>query len=96
MTCVFRHGDLPKLDLQVDRGPDFKAWKLQWEAYFSLSGLNDQAADKQVQALTLCFTRETLTIVENLGLTDEQRKSAKVVINAIEAYVDGQINESVE
>ena len=96
MTYVFRQGDLPKLDLQVDRGTDFKAWKKQWQAYLSLSGLSDQSAEKQVQALTLCFSRETLTIVDNLGLTDDQRKSVKEIVTAIEAYVNGQINESVE
>ena len=96
MAFVFRQGDLPKLDLQVDRGSDFKAWKIQWEAYFNLSGLDDQAAEKQVQALTLSFSRETLTIVENLGLTDAQRKSAKEIITTIEANVNGKINESVE
>ena len=74
MAYIFRQGDLLKLDLQVDRGSDFKAWKIQWEAYFSLSGLDDQAAEKQVQALTLSLSREMLTIVENLGLTDAQRK----------------------
>ena len=83
MAFVFRQGDLPKLDLQVDRGSDFKAWKIQWEAYFSLSGLDDQTAEKQVQALTLSLSRETLTIVENLGLTDAQRKSAKEIITYI-------------
>ena len=57
MAFVFRKGDLPKLDLQVDRGSDFKVWKIQWdlEAYFSLSGLDDQAAEKQVQAFILSF-----------------------------------------
>ena len=56
---VFRQGDLPKLDLQVDRGTDFKAWKTQWDAYCNLSGLKDQNQAMQVQALTLCFSRET-------------------------------------
>lgn len=77
MTYVFWHGDIPKLDVQIDRGSDFKVWKLQWKAYFSQSGLSDQAAKKQVQALTLSFTRETLAIVENLGLTNNQRKSTR-------------------
>ena len=45
MTYVFRQRDLPKLDLQVDRGTDFEAWKIQWESYIALSGL-----DKQLQA----------------------------------------------
>ena len=44
----------------------------------------------------LCFSRETVTIVDNLGLTDEQRRKAMAIITAIERYVQGQINESVE
>jgi len=84
MSYVFRQGDLPKLDLQVDRGVDFKAWKTQWSAYTSLSGLDKQSAPKQVQALTLCFSRETLTIVDNLGLTEEQRGDATCIVEAIQ------------
>ena len=95
MSYVFRSGDLPKLDLQVDRGVDFKAWKTQLNAYISLSGLKEQAAAKQVQALTLCFSRETLTVVDNLGLTDERGDAARIV-EAIHQYVEGHINESVE
>ena len=33
MSYIFRQEDLPKLDLQVDCGTDFTAWKAQWEAY---------------------------------------------------------------
>ena len=96
MSYAFRQGDLPKLDLQVDRGTDFKAWKAQWEAYLSLSGLGTQAASKQVQALTLCLSRETVTIVENLGLDNAQRGSVAEIVTAIQRYVEGHINESVE
>ena len=96
MAYAFRPGDLPKLDLQVDRGTDFKAWKTQWEAYLNLSGLGAQSQTKQVQALTLCITRETLTIVENLGLSETQRGSVEAIVTAIQRYVEGHINESVE
>ena len=96
MTYTFRQGDLPKLDLQVDRGTDFKAWKSQWDAYLSLSGLDKQSQTKQVQALTLCFSRETVTIVDNLGLTATQKGDAKQIVTAIQRYVEGHINESVE
>ena len=96
MPYTFRQGDLPKLDLQVDRGSDFKAWKAQWQAYYSLSGLSRETAATQVQALTLCFSRETIPIVENLGLSLAQRGSVASVIKAIEDYVQGQINETVE
>ncbi|XP_065891734.1 uncharacterized protein [Dysidea avara] len=36
MPYVFRLSDLPKLDLQVDRGTDFEAWKAQWTSYSTL------------------------------------------------------------
>ena len=74
MLYMFRQGDLPKLDLQIDHGSDFTAWKVQWDSYLSLSALDNEDAAKQVQALTLCITRETLTIVENLGLSEDKRK----------------------
>ena len=96
MPFVFRQGDLPKLDLQVDRGTDFTAWKAQWDAYISLSGLAEEDAQKQVQALMLCFSQETLSIVQNLGLTTEEYRSVDAIIRAIKQYVDGHINETVE
>jgi hypothetical protein len=82
--------------LQVERGTDFRAWRTQWDAYCILSGLSEQAPALQVQALTLCFSRETLLVVENLGLTAAQREKAKDIISALERHVDGHINESVE
>ena len=60
MPYTFRQGDLPKLDLQIDRGSDFVIWKVQWDSYLSLSGLADEDAAKQVQTLTLCFSQDTL------------------------------------
>lgn len=96
MTYTFRQGDLPKLDLQIDRGSDFAAWKAQWDSYASLSGLSEESATKQVQALTLCFSRDTLAIVQNLGLSEDERKNVSSIISAIKRYIDGHINESVE
>ena len=51
---------------------------------------------KQVQALTLCFSRETVTIVDNLGLSADQRRRADTTVSAIQQYVEGQVNESME
>ena len=93
MTYTFRQDDLPKLNLQIDRGTDFKSWKSQWDAYLSLSGLDKQLQTKQVQA-SLCFSRETVTIVDNLGRTATQKGDSKQIVTAIR-YV-GHINESVE
>ena len=46
--------------------------------------------------LTLCLSRETLTIVNNLSLTAEQKKDSDAIITAIKRHIDGQLNESVE
>ena len=65
----------------------------QWESYCSLS---DENAQKQVQALMLCFSRDTLSIVQNLGLTEEENGNVASIIRAIKCYVDGHVNETVE
>ena len=96
MPYTFRTSDLPKLDLDSDRGTDFSAWRQQWRAYRSLSGLSEEPASRQVQALLLCFSRETLAVVDNLGLTEEQQQNQAEIITALETYVKGRINESVE
>ena len=69
---TFRLSDLLKVDLQIDKGMDFSAWRLQWQSYFSLSRLARETALKQVEALSLCFSRETLSMVQNLGLTNDE------------------------
>ena len=96
VSYTFHLSDLPKLDLQVDKGTDLTAWCLQWKSYCSLSGLANEEASKQVEALSLCFLRETLSIVQNLGLTDEERKNMTVIIKALQSYVDGHLNKTVE
>ena len=92
----FCQSDLPKLDLNLDRGTDFAAWRTQWDSYCFLSGLVDEDSTKQVKVLTLCLSRETLAIVHNLGLSETQMKKPSAVIDALQRYVDGHINETVE
>ena len=69
-SYTFHQWDLPKLDLQIDRDTEFTAWRTQWNCYSSLSGLVNEDATKQVKALTLCLSRETLAIIHNLGLRE--------------------------
>ena len=95
-TYTFRQSDLPKLDLNVDRGTDFAAWRAQWDSYCFLSGLVDEDTAKQVKALTLCLSRETLAVVHNLGLSEAQMKKPSTIIEAMQKYVDGHINETME
>ena len=42
------------------------------------------------------FARETITIVDNIGLSVDQRGSEEETISAIQHYVQGQVNKSVE
>ena len=81
---TFQQGDLQKLDLQVDRGTDFTAWRTQWESYCTLSGLAKEHQSKQAKALMLCFSRETIADVQNLGLTEGQLKDTREIIEATE------------
>ena len=96
MPYIFQQGDLPKLDIQVDRGSYFTVWKAQWESYMSLSGLSEESDEKKVQVLTLCFTHETLSIIHNLGLSDAEKKDVGAIIATIKKYINSHINTSVE
>ena len=81
---TFHLSDLPKLDLQIDKSTNFAAWRLQWKSYCSLSGLSREDPSRQVEPLSLCFSRETLAVVQNLSLIDEQRKDVKAIIKALQ------------
>ena len=49
-----------------------------------------------MEALTLCFTRETLSIVQHLGLSNDEKKDVTTVIQALQRYVGGHLNKIVE
>lgn len=49
-----------------------------------------------MKAVTLSFLYETLTVVDNLGLSEVQRGKVIQTIDAIQWYVEGHVNESVE
>ena len=46
-------------------------------------------AAKKKQALQLCFSRETLNVVDNLGLTTDERKDQALIIAALKCHVKG-------
>jgi hypothetical protein len=96
MPYTYKNSDLPKLDLEVDRGSLFLSWKQQWNDYHSLSGLDGEPAVKQVQVQRMCFARSTISIVNNLGLTDEQKVDQDLIVTALRGYINGQVNQSVE
>ena len=94
---TFHQGDLLKLDLTVDRGTDIVAWHIQWESYCFLSGLANEDMAKQVKALKLCLSRETLQHHIQFGaISEAQMKKLSAIIDALQKYVDGHVNEAME
>ena len=80
----------------MDQGADFEAWKAQWTSYSTLSELEDQSAATKVQVLSLCLMQESLAVVNNLGLTDEQKQDATAIIAVIECHIDVQVMQGEE
>lgn len=95
-TVCVSQTDLLKLDIQLDWHTDFDGWKAQWTLYATLSGLIRESAGTKVQVLSLCQLRETLAIINNLGLTKEQMEDAGIIITAIKHHLDDWLNESIE
>ena len=52
--------------------------------------------ETKIQALNLCFSCEMFTIIDNLGLTTEQKKDIDASICAVKNHIDGHRNESME
>ena len=82
-TYIFCQSELPKLDYSIDRGIDFIAWYMQWGSYCFLLELDNQDMVKQVKALMLCLSRETLVIVHKLQLSEAQMKKLSTIIEAM-------------
>ena len=64
MPFAFRRSDIPRLDVDVDRGSSFKAWLEEWSAYHAVSGLSEESDDIQYHVLRLAFSRETATVID--------------------------------
>ncbi|XP_033099918.1 uncharacterized protein LOC117103477 [Anneissia japonica] len=93
-TCKFT---APRLELNSDRPSDFKIWQQQWASYVSVSALDKEPPAFQVNVLQMCMSTDTLRIVLNLGLTEKHlAESCSEIIKAMDAYIQGQVNESVE
>ena len=64
MPFTIRRSDIPRLDVDVNRGSSFIAWLEEWSAYHAVSGLSEESDDTQYHVLRLAFSRETATVIE--------------------------------
>ena len=86
----------PKLDLSVDRYNAFKAWKDRYDDYAVVSKLEAEEPAYKCSILRYCFTEETRKIHNTLNLTEEEQKDSKVIIQKLELFAKGTVNETME
>ena len=86
----------PKLDLSVDRLCAFKAWKDRWTDYAVVTELEQKSAEYQCSMLRYTFTEETRKIYNTLGLTTDEAKNATTIIQKLETFAKGTVNETME
>lgn len=97
MQYTFRQSDLPMLDLESgNTKKSFEIWKKRWEAYVDLSGLQNESAVRQSRVLQFCFQDETINVIENSGLNQDEKEDPEMILQVLKRYVEGQINIQME
>ena len=86
----------PVLDLSVDRYSAYKAWSDRWNDYSIVTKLKDENAEYRCSMLRYTFTEETRKIYNTLNLTADEAKDDKAIIEKLEAFGKGTINETLE
>ena len=86
----------PKLDLSVDRYCAFKTWKERYTDFTVVTKLTDLSEEYQASMVRFTFTEETRKIYNTLNLTTEEEKSAKTIIDKLEVFAKGTVNETME
>ena len=86
----------PLLDLSVDRYAAFKSWKARWSNYKVVTKLDDQAVEYQCSMLRYTFSEETRKIYDTLGLTGDEEKDPKVILEKLESFAKGTVNVRME
>ena len=83
-----------ELDLSTDWNA-FRLWNGRLDDHFLLSGIEDMKPRHQMATLRACLSCETLRIVGNREL-QETEKNITVILQRLEDYAIGQVNEVVE
>ena len=86
----------PALDLSVDRYAAWRAWKAKWIDYCIVTELEKKAPEYQSAMLRYTFTDETRNIYESLNLSETDAKDTAKIIDALEKFAKGIVNETLE
>ena len=86
----------PTLDLSVDRYAAWTIWKQKWSDYSLLTKLSEQSTEYQCALLRYTFTDETRNVYESFNLSTEDAKDPKKILEALESFSRGMVNETLE
>ena len=86
----------PVLDLSVDRYTAWRAWKAKWIDHCIVTELEKKPPEYQSAMLRYTFTDETRNIYESLNLSETDAKDTEKIINVLEKFAEGIVNESLE
>ena len=86
----------PVLDLTVDRYAAWTSWKKKWEDYALITGLTTKDPKYQSAMIRYTFNTETGNIFETLKLSTEDSEKPDKIIEALEKFAWGIINETLE
>ena len=89
----------PPFDIDVDK-EIFDDWRLKWYAFERLSGISEMTDpvlrdSTGIDALRESFSYSTLRVIRNLPLPTAKQNDVDSIINALEKFIKGNINEVV-
>ena len=84
------------LDLSVDRYAAWTIWQQKWNDYSLLTKLSEQSKEYQCALLRYTFTDETRNVYESFNLSTEDAKDPKKILEALETFSRGVVNETLE
>ena len=87
---------VPRLDLSVERYSAFRSWKSKWEDCAMLTKLETREKPYQAAMLRYSFVDDTRQIYETLKLSDEDSKDPDKIMEAMEKFAKGIVNEALE
>ena len=96
MAWLGRATQPERLDFEQDRLVSFRAWKLRWDDFFLLSGLDQCDKNVQMAALRSCLSDDVIKLVSQFSLTEAERNNIHRVLKLLEEYAKGQVNEVLE
>ena len=96
----FRHPQVPApnpLDVDGDRGDNWKIWKQRWDNYCIIRGLLDQSEDNKCTMLLHSIGIKAIRIFNGLKFIDgEDRNNMADVIKKFDQHFLGQTQEFFE